>query len=137
MRGANDTITVWNKWRNPETNKDEWFRHVITGCSWEHKAVREVDGQTARLASVFSVLISENPQYRAAGEWADDKITFFTLQEGDLVALGVQSAEITGAAPNTESAVRQNLAPEVFTIRVFVDNTGGYKRGKHYYLEGV
>lgn len=138
MRCAHDTITIWNKWRNPETNKDQWFRHVIHNCVWEHKTVRAVSGQTASVASTFSVLISENPRFRSQNDWAaGNKASFFTLQAGDLVALNKQTLEITGIAPSTESAIRQSLSPEVFTIRAFNNNTASYKLGKHYYVEGV
>ena len=138
MRGTDATITIWNKWRNPDTQKDEWFRHVVPRCSWEHKAVRTVSGQTASIASVISVLISESPMFKPGQEWAaGDKAAFFTLRTGDLVALGEQTAEITGVAPYTESGLRQSLAPEVFTVKIAKDNTAGYKWGKHYYAEGV
>ncbi len=138
MRGADDVITVWNKRRNPATNKDEWFRHIIPNCSWEQKAVRAVSGQTASIASTTSVLIAENPLYKPAAEWtAGDKAAFFTLQTGDLIARGAHDTEITGVSPYTESAVKQSLMPEAFTIRVMQDNTAGYKRGRHYYVEGI
>jgi hypothetical protein len=138
MKGAPYIITVWNKWRNPATNKDEWFRHVIPNCSWERKAVRAVSGQTASIASVFGVLLPQSELFKPEREWAlGDKAAFFTLKPGDIIALGEQTAEITGVSPYTESAVRQSLAPEVFTISIASDNTAKYKRGKHYYAEGV
>ena len=136
MRGAEVTVTIWNKWRNQASGKDEWFRHVIPRCSWEHKAVRAVSGQTASVASSICVLIDENALYRPPREWAGaDKARFFTLGLGDLAALGAHTEEITGALP--ESTLKQRLAPEVFTIRIVQDNTAGYKRGRHYYIEGV
>ena len=138
MRGAFDTITIWNKYSDASTNKDVFFRSVVKGCSYEQKSVRAVSGQTASVAGTTGVLIAENPNYKPAKEWAaGDKTAFFTLQTGDLVARGEHSDEITGISPNTESAVRQRLMPEVFTIRVVQDNTAGYKRGRHLFVEGV
>lgn len=140
LRGAYDTITLWNKWRNPGTNKDEWFRHVLSGCSWEHKAVRTVTGQTASLASVTTVLIPENILFMNQDEWehmTGNRTAFFTVQTGDIIALGAHEAEITDIAPYRESDVIVLYAPKAFKVKIFQDNTAGYKRGRHYYAEGT
>ncbi len=136
MRGANDVITLWNKTR--EGKNDVWYRHIIRNCSWEQKTIRAVSGQTASIASTIGVLISENPLYKPAKAWAaGDKAAFFTLQNGDLIARGEHGIEITGVTPNTESAIKAGLMPVAFTVRIVQDNTATYKRGRHYYVEGV
>ncbi len=136
LKGAYQTITMWNKIR--EGAKDVWYRHVLAGCSFKHKIVRAVSGSTASIANVTAALIPKNPLYKSPSEWAaGDKSAFFTLQAGDLIALGEQAIEITGVTPNTESAVRTRLLPDVFTVKAVQDNTAGYKRGGHYYVEGV
>jgi hypothetical protein len=138
LRGVFVSITVWNKWRNPSTNKDEWFRHVIPNCAPLQNTVRTVMGTTASLATTTGVMVNENSLYKTSDEWAaGDKTAFFTLQAGDLVAIGEHAIEITGASPYRESDIRQSLGGKAFVIKIFQDNAAAQKRGRHYYIEGA
>ena len=138
MRGATETITVWNRYKD-DAKKDVWVRSVVVGCSWEDDIVRDVNGTAAVYASGYQVLIAENPAYMPVEEWlalsAEDKATGFTLAVGSLVARGEQSDEITPAF--TVAMLKQRLDTGIFAISAFSDATHGYKRGRHYELLGV
>lgn len=135
MRGAYDTITIWNKFRNA-SNKNEWQRSVIPGCSWETEIIKTVSGTTANIASNIIVLVPANALYRPFNEWKTDR-QGFTFSAGDLVARGEILTEITGVTPHTESEVKTSLSPGVFNIMAFADYTQGYKRGRHFEISGV
>ena len=141
MRGATETVTVWNRWRNPSINVDEWFRKVIPHCAWEEKIVTSVSGTGAVAGNVYSVLIDRHPLYMPRREWAAlghaDKGIYFTLAAGEIMARGVVDFEITGAASKTEAAAKTAYAPDVFTISTVSDETEPYKRGAHYEVTGV
>lgn len=136
LLGSYEKITIWNKYRDQTTNKDSWQKSVIPGCSWEHREVRNVAGQTASIGSTTSVLINENKLFVTPKNWAPGTETF-TINIGDLVARGEHNIEITGEAPYRESEVRQSLLPDVFIIKTFNNNTQGYKMGRHYDISGV
>jgi hypothetical protein len=141
MIGAEQFVTVWNRYKDPATQKDCWVRHVIPGCRWESDSIKNTNGTTAVLASVYELLVEQNAAYRPHRDWialpADQKVVFFTLKVGDLVALGEHTTEITGTAPYTETQVKESLLPEAFTIKRVSDLTAGYKQAPHYEIMGV
>lgn len=142
MFGCNDDVTVWNRWRNPETGKDEWLRHVLpVKCKWKTRAIREVSsGGTANIANSLVLVVPYSEAYRKPQEWvalsAEEKRQFFTLQSGDLAALGMQTAEITGVKPYTESEIKKVLLPDAMTVKTVQDFTRS-AQGKHFKVEGV
>ncbi|WP_066689071.1 hypothetical protein [Christensenella intestinihominis] len=141
MLGCNDNVTVWNRWRNPETGKDEWFRHILpVKCKWKTHVNRDVSGGTANIANSLVLVVPYSELYRKPQVWAalnaEDRKKFFTLQGGDLAALDIQTAEITGTKPNTEAEIKKSLLPDVMTIKAVPDNTRS-AHGKHIRVEGV
>lgn len=138
MFAANVSATIFNRWRNPSTKKDEWFRHVIPVLvRWKSRTERSVSGTSASVANTYVVVMPPSDQYMPETEWKQlsDKSRYFTLQKGDLLALGEVDAEITGIAPNRESEVKAALEPNVMTIKSIEDNTR-VVHGRHYRLEG-
>jgi hypothetical protein len=139
QRGNYDTVTLWCKWRNPETHKDEYYRHILTRCSWEQSTIKAVSGTTANMASVFDVLIAPDVRYVDPIRYQSerDKTLVFSLRPGDIMALGEHDIEITGLTPLTESEVKNSLLPNVLVIKAVSINTQPYKHGKHYAVDGV
>ena len=142
MLGCNDGVTVWNRWRNPVTGKDEWVRHVIpVKCKWKTRVDREVSsGGTTNVANSFVLVVPYTESYRKPQEWdaldVAGKTQFFTLKSGDLAALDAQTAEITGVKPNTEAEIKKVLLPDAMTIKMVQDFTRN-AQGKHFKVEGV
>ena len=136
MLGMHDTVTVWNRFRNPETRKDEWYRRVIDGCSWEQESVVDTSGAGAVIGNVYSVLIAAHEDYRAPPAWID-RDAHWTLQVGDIVAKGIVGVEITGTSPNREADVLSVLSPAVFTVKAVLDESEPHKQGRHYEVKGL
>ena len=137
MFGCNQSVTIWNKWNNPTTKKDEWFRHVVPVLvRWKCHTERTVSGTSASVANTIVIIMPPSEQCKPPDEWegSADKGGFFTLQKGDLVALGIHDMEITGVAPYRESDVKAALS-ESMIIKSIEDNTRA-AHGKHYKLEG-
>lgn len=138
MFAANVSTTIWNRWHNPSTKKDEWFRFAIPVLvRWKSHTERNVAGTSASVANTHVVIMPPSDQYKPESEWGQlpDKTEFFTLQKGDLLALGDVDVEITGIAPNRESDVKTALSPNVMTIKSIEDNTR-VAHGRHFRLEG-
>jgi hypothetical protein len=66
----------------------------------------------------------------------EGKRRYYTLNIGDIIALGVHEIEITGETPFTLTDVRKVLEPNIFTIQSVQDNTRS-RAGKHWKVEGV
>lgn len=141
MRGANKIVTIWNKWRNPATSKDEWFRHVVPRVSWEVEIVSTATASGAVTGAVYNILIEEHPDYRERRIWVDlsaeDKAARWTLGNGDLIGLGELVFNITGQTGAASTDALNKFAPNIFTVKTISDNTAIYKRGKHYRATGV
>lgn len=90
------TVTVYNKYKDGTTEK--WQRTVLYGVLWD-----AVKGATVRRTGVTSadslqliIPMAGRRGYRPPKEWAGltDKSGFWTLQSGDMVALGALEYEI-------------------------------------------
>ena len=90
------TVTVYNKYKDGTTEK--WQRTILYGVLWD-----AVKGATVRRTGVTSadglqliIPMAGRRGYRPPKEWAGltDKSSFWTLQSGDMVALGALEYEI-------------------------------------------
>lgn len=121
MLACRDTVTLWHKER--ENGKDVFLRQVIpVACKWNETSIRSVSDGKAHIASTFSVIVPECPDFKCA--------------VGDIMALGAVQSEITGEKGNTAAELKTALLPHVFTVKSVRDNTR-LKFGAHYEIEGV
>lgn len=114
-----DTITILNKYKNAETNKDEWTKKEIHGCNWSSKAIRNASGSTASIGYTLSCRIP----------YTGNKLKF---NLGDYIIRGTVKEKVT--ADNIVKLIN-SYRPEAFMIKAIKDNTGD--RLKHYHIEGV
>ena len=114
-----DIITVLNKSKNAETNKDIWHKVVIDCCNWSAKTIRNVSGSTASIGYTLSCRIP----YKGAQ---------IKLSLGDYVVKGEVNEEVT-----TDNIVKliNSYRPNAFMIKSIKDNTSD--RLKHYHIEGA
>jgi hypothetical protein len=93
------TVTVYNKYKDGTTEK--WQRTILYGVLWDaiKGAVTRKTGVTSadglQLIIPMSVRASRSA-YKPPKEWAvlEDKTNAWTLQSGDMVALGALEYEI-------------------------------------------
>lgn len=141
MQGLYDTVTLWNRYTDTDTGLEKWVRHVLPQpCRWVASVVRAASGNSASLATYVRCNIPHSALYKPGAAWAElseeDKRTFFTLQAGDVLALGAHTEEITGTSPGLLSEVLERLGPNAVRVKLFQDNTAP-PQGKHYHVEGV
>lgn len=136
MKDCNQTATVWNRWRDSETEKDVFKRAVLpVPVKWKQNIQRGINGSTATIVDSVIVIIPHSDGHLPPNEWngSTDK---FTLQTGDIIAIGTQTVEITGEKPYTASEVKASLSPDAIVIKSVQDNTKS-ARGKHWRIEGL
>lgn len=137
MNACNQDITIWNKWRNPETKQDQLFRFIIpVKCRWEQHIARGVSGTSAVIASSFSAVIPANPFFKEQGEWDnltdEERVQYFTLRPGDVLALGAIEEALTESVAD----LKNKYAPNCMTVKAYQDNTID-RYGAHFRVEGV
>jgi len=131
MFDCEEFVTVWNRWRDPVSGKDEFFRHVIpVKCKWRQ----------ARTGKGTVVIVPFSMRYRPYKEWTgmerEDRERFFTFQDGDLMAAGVRATEVTGVSPCTLPQVKVLYHPRSIVVREVLDSTKG-RFGGHYRITGA
>jgi hypothetical protein len=141
MFDCNNEITVWNKWRDPATKKDVFFRHVLPiKCKFAYTIERGFTGSGAGIAGSNTAVVPYTDGCLPAERWREldeeGKRAFFTLQVGDILALGAHDIEITGERPYTSGEVKAALAPLCIVIKAVADNTL-CAHGKHWRVEGL
>lgn len=139
MLGCEQKVTVWNRYRGLEG--DVFIRRIVpVGCKWKSSVGRDMSASGARVDNSFTVIMPACEEYlppdlwNAAGE--EQRRECFTLQMGDLMALGEHEEEISGIVPNTKSGFRQRFAPECFEVHT-VRNFTRDMRGGHFWIGGA
>lgn len=138
MLGNSQTVTIWNRFKNPDDilSPEMFIRHILpVKCRYKTKINRTVDRDGVKIANSQRVIIPETLLYRPPNVWLGYP-DFFTLQVGDVVALGESDKDITGQSPFTMSEAIEALRPNVFIIASIQDNTM-VAQGRHYAIEGV
>lgn len=122
---TNADITIFNKWYNANTRLDEWHRTQISGVSWYGGQTVTVGDKGLMTADTYTVRIplSSAPggaefvrQEVYATKSKDVLADFWTLQNGDYIALGLINTDITQP---------KEMTGERFVITSWSDNRRG------------
>jgi len=139
-----DTITLYNKFIDPDTKKTKWYRHVIEGCFYNHTIEKITVGNTtiASNVSICRIRVSENYVDRKA--WIDlsdeEKAEEFTLGAGDIIVANETNFEIDEYTSGKRSSdlIKENKEwPGCFTIETVNINVGGGRGNEHYHVRGT
>lgn len=135
----NETITVYNKFVDPETDMITWNRTVIPDCFWKEAGVKVVVGSTVIDTNSVICRIRVNENFIGAGEWGkttpEQRSEHFTLQPGDIIVKG----EIEDTIDEYTSGQRATDLLEKYvnclTIDTVTVNVGGGRGDEHYLVK--
>ena len=136
------TITVYNKYTDPDTRASSWYRHVIDGCFWDNTPMQTVAGTAQVAENDVLCRIRENALYKTKVEWDAlsnaNKAVYFTLGRGDIVVKGIVMDSI-----NDTSGHRANDLISKYkdyqgcvTVKKYSENVGAGRCMPHYYVVG-
>lgn len=139
----NSTITLYNKWTDPETKAVLWYRHVIDDCFYTHK-IEKVTVESTTIESNVSVCrIRVNDSFINKADWneleEEDKRTLFTLSAGDIIVAGETEFEVNEYEKDERSSDLVNKYkewPGCFVIETVNINVGGGRGNEHYHVRG-
>lgn len=92
------TVTIYNKYTNPDNNSVYWYRTVLNNCFW-HTVSNRTKSDTTNSGS-YSVIcrIPIQETFKSVGAWldlpSDDRGDYFTLAPNDIIVLGESDIEI-------------------------------------------
>ena len=106
------TITIYNKYVDPTTQRISWYRTVVNNCFWKAQNLMFSMGRygvsTVGVVTENKTIICRIPQDRRfleKREWRElaDKTTRFTLANGDIIILGRIEEDIDEYTPGKRS----------------------------------
>lgn len=138
------TITIYNKYEDPQTNIITWYRTVIPNCFWKYAGDKVVVGQTVLESNTITCRIPKNEKYKDRHEWInlpyDQKSNYFTLGTKDLVFKGavidIMDEYQSGHRANDIIAKYKDLQG-CMEIQYVINNTGKGRGQEHYHVKGI
>lgn len=137
------TLTVYNRYVDPQTQVIKWYRHVIPNCFWKY---------TGDKITINEVSIETNSTICRIPEQADfmEKYLWVALpndQMGDVFTLGLKDIIIRGEVDDEideyVSGKRSNEVLDKYEplrgaieVQEVINNTGIGRNNPHYYVKG-
>ena len=139
-----DTITLYNKYIDPETKQVKWYRHVIEECFYSQTVQKVTVGKTTidTNTTVCRIRVSEN--FLDKKSWIKlsdaEKAEKFTLSVGDIIVgdeIDFEINEYVNGQRSSDLIKANKLWPGCFTVETANINVGGGRGNEHYHARGV
>lgn len=137
------TLTLYNKYVDPQTQLIKWYRTVLENCFWKASGDKTVINDTVIDTSGVICRIPKNAAFLEKYEWVDvpndEMENYFTLAPGDIIIKGIVDDEIDeyqkGHRATDLLAKYQDLRGCI-EIQEIAINTGRGRNDPHYYIRG-
>lgn len=140
----NTTITVYNKYTDPQTQLVRWYRHKIDGAFWKYSGNKVVVGSTVLETKDIICRIRKDDAFKEKHEWInipnDEMSQYFTLAQGDIIVKGEVDDEIneyTSGTRSTDLKKKYKSLQGCLEIQEWANNTDGGRGNEHYYVKGI
>lgn len=138
-----DTITIYNRYEDPQTNLITWTSNVLTKCFFDNVNNKLTVGQTVIEANKVIVRIPQQDNYMSYADWLfvgnDRRGDYFTLHQGDIIILG-DVGDVIDEYDNLNNSnaliSRYKEIGECLVVDTFVDNAKMGRGLKHYKVIG-
>ena len=138
------TLTVYNKYTDPQTKLIIWHRHVITDCFWKYVGEKIHIGNTVIETKDIICRIPKRDDFMEKYLWInlpnDEMSDYFTLGENDVIIKGEVDDivdEYTSGHRSTDLVAKYKALQGCMTINRVAINTGGGRGNEHYYVKGT
>lgn len=142
------TITIYNKFVDPTTQRISWYRTVVKNCFWKAENLMFSMGRygvsTVGVVTENKTIICRIPKDKRFVDkrtWKDleDKTNRFTLANGDIIILGEVSDVIDEYTPgqrSTDLITKYKEFDECLEIDTYVNNVQTGVNLEHYRITG-
>lgn len=137
-----DTVTLYNRYEDAQTNVVVWHRTVLTNCFWKSVGSKVVIDDTTIDTDNLICRIPKDDRYLNPLDWKqlsnDVMDEYFTLKQNDIIVKG----EVDDVIDEYSKGHRANDLIEkykdvgCFLIRKVGINVGTGKCNEHYYISG-
>lgn len=98
-----DTITIYNRYYDFDSDVDKYQRTVIKGVNWQGKRNGTVSDKGLLLADSTLIFIDKLDNYISPKRFArlsdSERVKYFTFAQGDKIIKGEVQFKITGIKP--------------------------------------
>ena len=137
-----DTITIYNRYENKQTQLVTWHKTVITNCFWKSSGNRVKIDDTVLDTDSLICRIPKDARYLNPKDWEnlsnDVMGDYFTLKQNYIVVRGNIDENIDEYTKGSRSNdfLNKYKYDGCFTIKKIGINTGTGKCNEHYYISG-
>lgn len=138
------TITIYNKFEDPQTQMITWFRNVIKNCFWKDVGDKITINQTVLETNNIICRVPENELFLEKYKWIqlpNDKMgNYFTLGQGDIIVKGeVEDVvnEYTSGHRSSDLIAKYKLLQGCMEMQQIAINIGIGRNNPHYYVKGI
>ena len=138
------TVTIYNRYEDPQTNIVSWFRKVISGAFWKYSGNKITVGNTVLETKDIICRLRKDDDFLEKHQWLalpnDQMSQYFTLAEGDIIVKGEVTDvidEYTSGKRSSDLKKKYKALQGCLEIQVWANNTGGGRGNEHYYVKGI
>lgn len=140
----NTTITIYNKYTDPQTQVVKWYRHKVEGAFWKYSGNKVVIDKVVLDTKTIICRIRKDEKFLERHKWIsvpNDKMSnYFTFAQGDIIVKGDVEDEINEYTSGTRSSdlkKKYKALQGCLEIQEWSDNTGGGRGNEHYFVKGI
>lgn len=137
------SITVYNRYEDPQTQIVTWFRTVLENCFWKGTGSKVTINETTLDTEGVICRIPKNPLFLEKYEWVDlpndEMDDYFTLAPHDILVRGLVDDEIdeyTKGHHSTDLLSKYRDLRGCIEIEDVAINTGRGRNNEHYWVRG-
>lgn len=138
------TITIYNKFIDPQTRLVSWFGTVVSGCFWKYVGDKITIGETVIETNNSICRIPKSDKYLDRYVWEstpnDQMSNYFTLGVGDIIVKGEVADivdEYQAGHRSSDLLTKYKKLQGCIVVESFAINTGTGRNEEHYYVKGV
>ncbi len=138
------TLTIYNRYEDPQTQVIHWHRTVVKNCFWKYVGNKVTVGDTTLETNNTICRIPKDSRYKDKYEWVslpnDMMSKYFTLGQNDIIVKGEVTDEINeyqSGKRSTDLLSKYKSLQGCILIEQVGNNTGIGRCNEHYYVSGV
>lgn len=135
----NTTVTLYNKYE-AKNGEITWYRTVLEGCFWKYETDYERVDNATQMTKVLLCRVRANDSFLEDYEWqnGDDKTSYFTFNEGDILVKGEVEDTIDEYVKGSRASdLLKKYKSRCVEITEYRNNTGAGRVCEHYLVRGI
>lgn len=138
------TITIYNKFTDPQTRVISWYKHTLNDCFWKYTGDKINIGETVIETDDTICRIPKSNKYLDKYQWEsltnDTMSDYFTIGVGDIIIKGEVNDiidEYTSGHRSSDIMAKYKKLQGCIMVESFSINTGTGRGSEHYLVKGV